>query len=183
MNDDDYKLAERLQPLEIEELVRRYWHDVWQYAYFLTRQHHLAEDVAQETFVKAIRSIDSFRGQCPIKNWLLKIARNTALNAIRSMFLRKVSLVGLFVNNQTTSVPSAEATFWDANLTDEIWETVLQLPREQREILVLYAHYMWSYREISDLLEVGEGTVKSRLHRARAKLAKRMKERGDEDDG
>ena len=174
VEDDDLKHRSQLNSTEIDSLVRQYWHDVWQYAYFLTRREHFADDIAQDTFVKAMRSVHTFRGQCPIKNWLLQIARNTAFNYRRAAFLRKVTLVGLMVDG--SHARSAEAEFWSASFTDEIWETVLLLPRNQREILILYAHCMLTYQELADLLGITEGTVKSRLHRARANLAKRMKE-------
>lgn len=79
--ENDYlKHITRLDRPEMDRLARQYWHDVWQYAYFLTRREHVAEDIAQETFIRAFRSIDAFRGQCTIKSWLFKIARNTAFN-------------------------------------------------------------------------------------------------------
>lgn len=174
MEDDYLKHISQLNSLGIEELVRRYWHDVWQYAYFLTRREHLAEDIAQDTFIRAFRAIDSFRGQSSVKSWLFRIARNTAFNYSKSAFLRKVTLVGLFQDNRRA--PSAETEYLNASLTDEIWSVVLRLPRSHREIIILHAHYELSYKELADLLRISEGTVKSRLYRARAKLAKQMKE-------
>lgn len=85
-----------------------------------------------------------------------------------------MSLIGLF--QDTRRAPSAEADYISASFTDEIWSIVLELSRVDREIIILYAHYELSYKELAELLGIAEGTVKSRLARARAKLAKRMKE-------
>ncbi|WP_164545394.1 RNA polymerase sigma factor [Paenibacillus albus] len=174
MEDDYLKHITRLDELEMDRLVRRYWHDVWQYAYFLTRREHVAEDIAQETFIRAFRAIDAFRGQCSVKSWLFTIARNTAFNYSKSAFLRKVTLAGLFQDTKRSS--SAESDYMSASFTDDIWSFVLELPRSDREIIILYAHYELSYKELAEVLRIAEGTVKSRLARARAKLAKRMKE-------
>ncbi|SEO74760.1 RNA polymerase sigma factor [Paenibacillus sp. OV219] len=174
MEDDYLKHITRLDDPEMDGLVRRYWHDVWQYVYFLTRREHVAEDIAQETFIRAFRAIDAFRGQCSVKSWLFKIARNTVFNYSKSAFLRKVTLIGLFQDTRRSS--SAEVDYMSANFTDEIWSFVLELPRNDREVIILYAHYELSYKELAELLGIAEGTVKSRLARARAKLAKRMKE-------
>ncbi|WP_219837283.1 RNA polymerase sigma factor [Paenibacillus sp. R14(2021)] len=174
MGEDYLHDITKLEPPEVDALVRRYWHDVWQYAYFLTRREHLAEDIAQDTFIQAIRRMDTFRGQSSIKSWLFKIARNTAFNYKKSAFLRKVTLVGLFMDTRRS--PSAESDYMSTSLTDEIWAAVLRLPRNHREMIILHAHYEMSYNELADLLAISEGTVKSRLYRARAKLAKLLKE-------
>lgn len=174
MEDDYLKCTTGLGATEIETLVRRYWHDVWQYAFFLTRREHLAEDIAQDTFVRAFRTIGSFRGECAIKTWLFKIARNTATNYQKSAFLNKVSLIGFLKDRQ--SVHSAETNYFKGVLTDEIWTAVLGLPQRYREILTLHAHYGLTHAELSELLGISVGTVKSRLHRARTKLKKRMLE-------
>ncbi|BBH22642.1 RNA polymerase subunit sigma [Paenibacillus baekrokdamisoli] len=174
MENDYLSSILKVNPPEIETLVNQYWHDVWQYALFLTRQEHLAEDIAQETFIRAFRSIDSFRGQCEWKTWLFRIARNIAFNYQKSAFIKRVTLIGLFKDSR--KVQSAESDYFAGASMDELWKSVLELPRIYREILILDNHYGLSHAELSELLGISTGTVKSRLHRARAKLAKRMKE-------
>jgi RNA polymerase sigma-70 factor (ECF subfamily) len=174
MEEEYLKSILKVDPPEIETLVRRYWHDVWQYAFFLTRQEHLAEDIAQDTFIQAFRAVGSFRGQSTVKTWLLKIARNIAFNYKKSAFLKKVILIGFFTESR--SVSSAEADYFSGAITDELWTAVLTLPRHYREILILHAHYGLTHMELTDVLGITEGTVKSRLHRARARLAKELKE-------
>lgn len=173
LRDDDLKHKSRLAPDEIGALVDMYWHDVWQYALFLTRRESVAEDIAQDTFLRALRGIDSYRGEGPVKHWLFRIARNTALNYRKSSFWRKVVLVGLL---PTGSSVSAEREYWRGELVNEVWAAVWNLPVKYREPLVLYAHYEWSYSELAELLDVSQGTVKSRLYRGRELLRKRLKE-------
>jgi RNA polymerase sigma-70 factor (ECF subfamily) len=174
MNEDYLVNISKLDSPEIETLVRQYWHDIWQYAFFLTRKEHLAEDIAQDTFIRAFHAIGSFRGQCTLKTWLFKIARNTAFNYKKSAFLKKVALIGFFTDTQTS--PSAEAEYFIEDTMGEMWKAVLKLPQIYREIIILKAHYGLSHSELAELLNITEGTVKSRLHRARAKLEKNMQE-------
>jgi RNA polymerase sigma-70 factor, ECF subfamily len=174
MDEEYLKNIMQIDSLEIDTLVRKYWHDIWQYAFFLTRREHMADDIAQDTFIRAFRSINSFRGQSTVKTWLLKITRNTAYNYKKSAFLRKVSLVGFLTESRP--MPSAESEYFTKSFLDELWNTVLKLPQSSREILILSAHYGLQQAELSELLGIAEGTVKSRLHRARKRLVKRMKE-------
>lgn len=174
MDEEYLKTVSHIDSPEIETLVHKYWHDIWQYAFFLTRKEHMADDIAQDTFIRAFRSINSFRGQSTVKTWLLKITRNTAYTYKKSSFLRKVSLVGFLA--ETRPMPSAESEYFTKAFSDELWNSVLKLPQSSREILILSAQYGLQQAELSELLGIAEGTVKSRLHRARKKLVKRMRE-------
>ncbi|GAA3403092.1 RNA polymerase sigma factor [Paenibacillus hodogayensis] len=160
----------------LADLMRMYGDDVWNYARFLTGRPDAAEDIAQDVFWKAYRSLPSFRGECPVKNWLLGITRRTSLNYLRSSFVRRVTLIGLLAPKG--AVPSAEQEAMERQSVNEIWLAVLALPGKYREVLILEAHYGLTYREMAELLGVSEGTVKSRLHRARAKAERIWKERG-----
>ena len=68
---------------EFEAVYRRYFADVYRYVLALSRDAHTAEEVTQETFFKALTAIDSFRGQCPLRLWLCRIARNQYLTLCR----------------------------------------------------------------------------------------------------
>lgn len=176
MEDRDLVYRVGLDEGEMADLIAKHWHDVWQYALFLTKREHLAEDVAQDTFVQAMRAIDAYRGEGPVKNWLFRIARNTAFNYRKSAFWRKVTLVGLIPDGRGGA--SAESEYWRNELANEVWAEVWSLPRKYREPIILFAHYEWSYGEIAELLGVAEGTVKSRLYRGRAMLSERLKGEG-----
>jgi RNA polymerase sigma-70 factor (ECF subfamily) len=77
---------------------------------------------------------------------------------------------------ETRPMPSAESEYFTKAFSDELWNSVLKLPQSSREILILSAQYGLQQAELSELLGIPEGTVKSRLHRARKKLVKRMRE-------
>ncbi len=135
----------------------------------------MADDITQETFIRAFRSLYSFRGESSIKTWLLKIARNRTINYKRSAFFRKIVLMEDHLNHNL-SVPSAESIYFDHQFVDRIWELVLRLPMKLREVILLNAHYQMTIMDIASILGLPEGTVKSRLHRARLKLEEWLKE-------
>jgi RNA polymerase sigma-70 factor, ECF subfamily len=154
-----------------------YADDVWNYAYVLTRKKELADDIAQETFIKAFRSFSNFREEASLKTWLFKITRNTWLSYRKSAFIRKVTLVQLFADNHGIQ-QSAEQQYMQELVTDQIWEIVFQLPTKYREILLLQAHHMLSIKEISNALGISENASKSRLRRAKEKALDMMNQRG-----
>jgi RNA polymerase sigma-70 factor (ECF subfamily) len=157
----------------LQELMKAYGKDVWNYAFSMTRKWDQADDITQEVFIKVYRNLHTFRSESSVKTWLLAITRNMTLDYRRSAFLRKVTLVDLFTPAEKQ--PSTEQEVMEKMTVNEMWELVLKLPVKYREPLILYAHYQLSMKEIADMLGLSEGTVKSRLYHARSKLSK-MKE-------
>ncbi|MFC4104195.1 RNA polymerase sigma factor [Paenibacillus xanthanilyticus] len=146
------------------------------YAYVLTRDRHLADEIAQDTFVKAYKSFQTYRAEASMKTWLLKIARNTWLTHRNSAFFRRVVLAPFLAVKGTA--PSAENAYMDKVVTSEIWETVLRLPAKYREVLLLHAHHQLELGEISRALGISVSACKSRLRRAKKMAADAMNERG-----
>lgn len=166
--------ASKMDDHAFRELMNEYGQEVWNYAYFLIRRFDAADDLVQEVFIRVYQNIGSFRGESSIKTWLFAITRNLAFNYKRSAFIRKVTLTDWIGRRESS--PSAEKEALDQILTDDLWKIVLDLPDKYREILVLDARYGLSNKEIAGLLKISEGTVKSRLHRARNKVNEQMKE-------
>lgn len=154
----------------LQDLMLEYGDDVWNFAYFLTRRSDAADDIAQDVFLSAYNGLYQFRGECSVKSWLLGITRNKSMTYLKSAFIRKVLLVeGRIPEGQ--SAPSAETVVFDRMESRELWECVMQLPRKLREVLILDYHYDLSIREIAGLLQLSEGTVKSRSFRARKRMS------------
>jgi len=174
-----------LDAADIRSMMENYGEDVWNYAFFLTRDAHLADDIAQETFIKAYRRFHTYRRQSSIRTWLLKITRNTAITYRNKAYLKRVILLGnrstryadsLEIHMQQV-VPSAESAALANETEVELWSAILKLPRKFRDPLLLRFHYQLSMEEIADILDVSEGTVKSRIHRAKQKAASLLKGR------
>lgn len=159
----------------LSELMTAYGKDVWNYAYSLTRKWDLADDVTQEVFIKVFRNMHSFRRDASVKTWLLTITRNTVIDHKRSAFIRKVTLTDFFESKETSRSSEQEAMeSWELS---DLWQMVLSLPEKYREVIILFAHHQLSMKEMADLLQVTEGTVKSRLFHARKKLSKMKEQR------
>ncbi|MEN1936343.1 sigma-70 family RNA polymerase sigma factor [Paenibacillus sp. 102] len=168
------KVIENCNHDEIDCVIREHWQDVWNYSFIITKDTHLSDDITQEVFIKVFKKWNSFRNESSVKTWLLKITRNTAFNYLKSSYFKRISLVSFFRNDK--EYPSAEKQFLEKETMNEVWDSVLKLPQKHREVLILDAKYELSYDEIAETLGVSIGTVKSRLHRARARVSKILAE-------
>lgn len=167
------KHATAAEATTIDALMDAYGDDVVQYAYAITRDRELAKDIAQETFIRAHRKIDTFRGQSSLRTWLFSITRNMALNQLSSSYIRRVLSFAIVKPKQTAM--SAEAAYLGEQSAKDIWAVILSLPVKLREVLSLDLRQELSVAEMAELLGIPEGTVKSRLYRARQKVEEAMK--------
>ncbi|MEK3984458.1 RNA polymerase sigma factor [Paenibacillus sp. FSL K6-3166] len=154
--------------MTLREMMEAYGSDVWNYAFFLTRSREQANDISQEVFLKAYKNVGKYRGQSSMKTWLLTITRNTAFSWSKNSFWRRFIPFG--DQPVTVNAPSAEREALSNQYANRIWEIIMTLPDKNREVLVLDIQYGLSIGEMSDLLNVPQGTVKSRLARAREKV-------------
>lgn len=167
------KDATAAEATTIDALMDAHGDDVVQYAYAITRDRELAKDIAQETFIRAHRKIDTFRGQSSLRTWLFSITRNMALNQLSSSYIRRVLSFAIVKPKQTAM--SAEAAYLGEQSAKDIWAVILSLPVKLREALSLDLRQELSVAEMAELLGIPEGTVKSRLYRARQKVEEAMK--------
>ncbi|MGM0883146.1 MAG: RNA polymerase sigma factor [Bacillota bacterium] len=158
-----------MDPCTLDNLMKEYGQDVWNFAYLICKKRDMADDITQDVFLQAYRHMSSFRGEASLKTWLLKITRNISYNYRNTAFIRKVMLVD-FVEPEG-AYPSAEEAFLEKESTNEVWKSVFDLPAKYREVILLDAKHQFSVIEIAHILGVAEGTVKSRLFRARKKLS------------
>lgn len=144
-----------------------------------------AFDASQEAFVKAFRSLKDFKGDSSFSSWLYRITANICLDIMRKNKKRKTaSIVYLDDDSELKELDlpderfSPETEYERKELRDAINDALALLPDDQRSILLLRELNGMSYSEIADALHLEAGTVKSRLFRARARLAKILKENG-----
>ena len=144
-----------------EALVRAFQADVWRLAVHLTGDHAVADDIVQDTFVRAFRFLRRYRGDSRFTTWLFTIARNCARDEMRRMQRRK----------RVTEPIYGETAAADVFIAIEVRDALLELPVDLREAVVCVDVFGMKYRDVAHVLEVAEGTVKSRVHDARARLA------------
>jgi RNA polymerase sigma-70 factor (ECF subfamily) len=151
-----------------EEIVRRYQRRVYGAALRIVRRHDVADDVAQEAFVRAYRALASFDRSRPFGPWICRIAANLAINHLRSPESREEELPETHAQTPSPSGPLEALLHGEAQ---QVLDQALgQLPAEQRAVFVLRVVEELSYKEIADALGIAMGTVMSRLSRARERL-------------
>ena len=133
------------------------------------RDIHLAEDAVQETFLKAYRSMNRFRGECSEHTWLMRIAINTCRDFRRSAWLK-------YVDRSVTLDSLPEPIAPAADRSNEITCAIMGLPRKEMEVMLLHYYQGLGISEIAQMLGLPEGTISSRLSRARKKLEVLLKE-------
>lgn len=147
-----------------EELVRGCQADVRRLCLHLLRDEALAEDATQDAFVRAFRFLHRYRGDARFSTWLLSIARNCALDELRRARRRARLIEG----------ERPEIVRGDHGRSLEVREALAELSLELREPIVLIDVLGMSYRDVSRVLKVAEGTVKSRVHRGREMLVRAL---------
>ncbi len=163
-----------------EVLVRRHERRVFALVFRMLGNREEAEDVAQEAFLALHRHGHRFRGDARFSTFVYRVAANAALNRRRSLGRRRAREEALAHRQDAgDDLPSSPRNPEDAASGGEIQQRVqtalLGLPRDLRTAVVLYDIEGQSYGEIAQALGIPEGTVKSRIHRARTALRDRLK--------
>ena len=144
------------------------------YALVLSRNRTEAEDLVQETCLRAIRAMDRLRPDSNVKSWLFTILRNIWFNQLRQWRttpeIVELDLDGTGTNKAVDTAKDPHATYVSNIEQEQVRTAIQQLPIEFREIIVLREYEELSYQEIATVLECPLGTVMSRLARARSKL-------------
>jgi RNA polymerase sigma-70 factor (ECF subfamily) len=156
-----------------ESLVRKYQQRVYALCRRLTGAHQSADDLAQETFIKAYFALARFDAQWPLYPWLRRIALNSGLNYLKARKRERPLLEGTLGARRTPfSAPAdgPEERLERAEFDARFERAVASLSADQRSVFVLRFHESMSYEEISRTLDLPIGTVMSRLNRARQKL-------------
>jgi RNA polymerase sigma-70 factor, ECF subfamily len=147
---------------------------LYSYAMVLSRNHAEAEDLVQETYVRAIQAMGRLREGSSMKSWLFTILRNIWFNHLRKR-RNAPQMVEIEVEDGVANYvvePSKDShdLYVSKMETEQVRAAIQQLPVESREIILLREYEDLSYQEIASVLDCPLGTVMSRLGRARAKL-------------
>jgi len=154
------------------ELVRIHAQGVFNVIYRMCGDRQTAEDATQETFIQAWMHLLSYRPRTPLRNWLYRIAVNTATDMLRKQkHILPTAVEDFYL---TDPRPGPEALFSQREQAALIQKAILSLPDASRAVLVLREYEGLSYHEIADALDIPVGTVMSRLNYARSLLRNRL---------
>jgi RNA polymerase sigma-70 factor (ECF subfamily) len=161
------------------DIVRTYQRRIYAVAMRMTRRHEVADDIVQDTFVRAYRGLDRFEVGRPLRPWLTRIAVNLAINYLNGAAKREQPLYSedspggpeeARGSRQERLDANPERTLESEELALDLERAVSLLPLEQRTVFLLKVVEEMRYEEIAKLLGISEGTVMSRLSRARGRL-------------
>jgi RNA polymerase sigma-70 factor (ECF subfamily) len=178
-------LAQQGRDSAFRELIRRYERPVFSLIFRMVRDRELAEDLAQDTFIKVLNHIDRYRPEFKLSSWLFKIANNVAIDHLRRRQLDTISIDG---SPHAQTAEAIEATSFDVvgqqesaleeiearELGTAIERAITGLRPEYRSCIMLRHVEGRSYEEIAATLDLPLGTVKTYIHRARHELRRAL---------
>lgn len=187
--DPDRELIERCkkkQPAAFEMLVKRYQDRVFNLCFRFLREREVAEEVAQDVFVSIYKHIEGFKGDAKFSTWLFRVVANHCHNKSKYLRRRKHKMqdsldeaIDTEDGEMRRDLPddpalSPEELATRRGMNERIQEAIGHLDEDHRVIVLLRDVEDMSYEEIGEILGLPEGTVKSRLHRARNELRERL---------
>ena len=165
--------AQHGDPEAFEQLITPLEQLIWRICWHYTGNRESAEDCGQETMIRIWRSLDSYRGDCALESWVYRIAANCCMDYLRkkkrdkSVPMEPMQEQGF---DPADPSPGTEEQVVAADEQKRLREAITLLPEDQREALIMTQLEKVPYEEAAKLLGVSEGTIKSRVNRAKARL-------------
>lgn len=161
---------------EITRLMEQYGDDVLRIAYLYVKDYQRAEDIYQEVFLRVYKQYGGFQGKSSEKTWIIRITINLCKDMLRSFWLRRI----MPFRKQEETIP-ADGDFTERIAASsehrQLFQAVLHLEPAFKEVVLLYYYQQFRTQEIASILGISEGTVRSRLHRARENLRRKLEEK------
>ena len=161
---------------EFERIYLKYYNDVYKRIYYILKNKQDSEDISQETWLKAMRNIQTLRNKSELSviSYIMRIARNEALLLIRQRTKEQV-----FLCKQEVSEIKDDHDFFESlehHTVDDILDCIKMLPPIYSDVMVYYYLYENTVPEIAELFGISEDAVRKRISRGRAQLATKLKE-------
>jgi len=165
-----------------QALVERYKKRIYAVALDMTGDHHDAEDISQDVFLKAFRSLPGFRGRASVSTWLHRMTVNTCIDRSRKKAWKVTKPKGARIDDNIyppnaqgqNSLSHPEKELEQALLQQLIRQALDSLTKRERAVFVLRHYHALPLKEIAECLQVSEGTVKSTLFRALKRLQEKL---------
>jgi RNA polymerase sigma-70 factor, ECF subfamily len=169
--------VERLRNSEDDEsiilsIMDQYGQMVHRVLYSYVKDKHIAEDIAQEVFISTYQNLHKFKEQSAISTWIYRIAVNKAKDYLKSAWFRRTtySVSQLLLKREK----SAETVALSVINNEDLLQNILDLPLKYREVILLYYIEEMKINEISNVLQLNENTIRTRINRGKERLAKSM---------
>lgn len=155
---------------QLEDIYNTYFKDVFLYVYSLSSDKQIAEDITSETFMKALTSLDSFRGDSDIRVWLCQIAKNSYYSYLR----KKKSFVDLESLPETASEDNVEQEIITSEASMKVHEIIWNLKEPYKKVFTLRVFGELSFKQIGKLFAKSDNWACVTYHRAREKIKARL---------
>lgn len=155
---------------EFEDVYSQYYNTVFQYVLSLSKDELLAEEITQKAFFKALKSIDSFRGDCKLSVWLCQIAKNTFYTAIKRMNRQSD-----YLTESASPDESIEQVICDEDTAFEIHKLLHSLDEPYKEVFWMRTFGELSFRDIGAIFGKTESWARVTYHRAKMKIKEGIK--------
>ncbi|MFT4145115.1 MAG: sigma-70 family RNA polymerase sigma factor [Mobilitalea sp.] len=162
-------LFEKVPAYDIENLMREYGNDVLRTAYMYVKDIHTAEDIFQDVFIKVSQKISTFEGNSSIKTWIIRITINTCKDYLKSAYSRRVVPMMEYQEDAIVSESDYDEVE-NKDTKDLVRQSILSLPAKYKDVVLCVYYQDMTLAEAANVLNIAEGTAKSRLSRARQKL-------------
>lgn len=183
---DEFTLrrAQKGDAQAFEQLVTPHEQMLWRVCWHYTRHQEDAADCLQEAMLKAWKAIKSYRGDCSLSSWLYRIAASVCLDFLRKQKRLPETESADEMAEEEGFTPADDSPTPDEAVirresADNIRAAIDSLPADMRTVIILYALQGMPYEEIAASMQTSVGTVKSRLNRARQKIAKFLQDGGN----
>ncbi len=157
---------------EFEDIYNNYFKDIFLYIFSLSGDKHIAEDITSETFMKAVKSIDNFKGNCDIRVWLCQIAKNCYFSFLR----KKKKIVHLDELSEQKDNFNFEEILSSTEESMKIHEILHNLDEPYKEVFSLRIFGELSFKQIACLFGKSDNWACVTYHRARNKIKERMED-------
>ncbi|GAA3411201.1 RNA polymerase sigma factor [Paenibacillus hodogayensis] len=159
--------------MDFEPIYRRHFRDVYSFVYALSRNETVAEEITQDTFFKALRSIDTFKGQCKMSVWLCQIAKNSYFTYMDKQ--KRFAPEPGALQESTSGDPVEEAVL-NKEETMRIHRALRRLEEPYKEVFMLRVFGELSFAQIGQLMEKTEGWARVTFYRAKQHIQHMLKE-------
>lgn len=160
---------------EFEKIYSTYFNDVFRYIRRLSNNEHIAEEITADTFLKALRSIDSFRGECDIRVWLCTIARNCYFS-----YLKKQGRLENMEDVDALNVPGTAESIEEQLVRREdamrIQRVLHEIPEPYKEVFMWRVYAELSFKQIGQIFNKSENWACVTYHRAKSKIRERLED-------
>lgn len=172
-----YRASNFENSLSLEEVINQNNEKILNLIYGMTGDYHLAQDLTQETFLKAFQAIKDFNGKSKISTWLYRIAVNVTIDHQRKSFVQKESPSDVEESDfsRRTDKDEADQQCQKNAIKDILYKTISKMPEQQKEVFILKEINGCTNKEVAEIVGCSLELAKWRLHKARLYLRKELK--------